>query len=106
MGDNGQLDIGAAQALARPGGLSSPHPGASIGAFPPIADYAYLADCEVGALVAPSGNVEWLCAPQFDAPDGSVPFGIEISPLFALDAAELKSKLEPGLVVEGPIYLR
>ena len=38
--------------------------------------------------------------------DGSVPFGIEISPLFALDAAELKSKLEPGMVVEGPIYLR
>jgi UDP-N-acetylglucosamine/UDP-N-acetylgalactosamine diphosphorylase len=39
-------------------------------------------------------------------PDGSVPFGIEISPLFALDAEELKSKLEPGLVVEGPLYLR
>ena len=39
-------------------------------------------------------------------PDGSVPFGVEISPLFALDAAELKSKLEPGLVVEEPIYLR
>ncbi len=38
--------------------------------------------------------------------DGSVPFGIEISPLFALDAAELKRKLEPGLVVEGPLYLR
>jgi UDP-N-acetylglucosamine/UDP-N-acetylgalactosamine diphosphorylase len=38
--------------------------------------------------------------------DGSVPFGIEISPLFALDAAELRSKVEPGLVVEGPIYLR
>ena len=38
--------------------------------------------------------------------DGSVPFGIEISPLFALDAAELKSKLEPGLVIEGPTYLR
>jgi GH15 family glucan-1,4-alpha-glucosidase len=68
MGDNGQLDIGSAQALARPGGLASPHPSASVGAFPPIADYAYLADCEVGALVAPSGNVEWLCAPQFDAP--------------------------------------
>ena len=33
-------------------------------------------------------------------------FGIEISPLFALDAAELKSKIEPGLVVERPIYLR
>ena len=39
-------------------------------------------------------------------PDGSVPFGIEISPLFALDADELKSKIEPGMVVERPIYLR
>jgi UDP-N-acetylglucosamine/UDP-N-acetylgalactosamine diphosphorylase len=37
--------------------------------------------------------------------DGSVPFGIEISPLYALDAAELKRKLPPGLVVEGPLYL-
>lgn len=39
-------------------------------------------------------------------PDGTVPFGIEISPLFALDAAELKGKIEPGMVVEGPVYLR
>ena len=39
-------------------------------------------------------------------PDGSVPFGIEISPLFALDPAELKAKIEPGLIVERPIYLR
>ncbi|HWE37053.1 MAG TPA: UTP--glucose-1-phosphate uridylyltransferase [Isosphaeraceae bacterium] len=39
-------------------------------------------------------------------PDGSVPFGIEISPLYSLDAAELKSKLPPGMAVEGPIYLR
>ena len=39
-------------------------------------------------------------------PDGSVPFGIEISPLYALDANELKTKLEPGLVIEKPIYLR
>ncbi len=38
-------------------------------------------------------------------PDGSVPFGIEISPLYALDANELKAKLAPGLVVEKPIYL-
>ena len=38
-------------------------------------------------------------------PDGSVPFGLEISPLFALDAAELKSKIEPGRNVEGPLYL-
>jgi UDP-N-acetylglucosamine/UDP-N-acetylgalactosamine diphosphorylase len=38
--------------------------------------------------------------------NGSVPFGIEISPLFALDSAELKSKVEPGMVIERPIYLR
>src|SRR2546423_340840 len=37
-------------------------------AFPPIADYAFLSDLEVAALVAPSGNVEWLCLPQFDSP--------------------------------------
>ena len=36
--------------------------------FPPIAEYAFLSDCETGALVAPSGNVEWLCAPRFDSP--------------------------------------
>jgi alpha,alpha-trehalase len=36
--------------------------------FPPIADFAFLSDCEVAALVAPSGNVEWLCLPQFDSP--------------------------------------
>ena len=54
-----------------------------------------------------------LCADWFERagasvarrPDGSVPFGLEISPLFALDADELKSKLEPGLVVESPLYL-
>src|SRR5438105_5661147 len=39
-----------------------------VSAFPPIADYAFLSDCEVAALVAPSGSVEWLCAPQFDSP--------------------------------------
>src|SRR5216684_2587181 len=31
-------------------------PGGSSG-FPPIADYAYLSDCETTALIAPSGNV-------------------------------------------------
>ena len=36
--------------------------------FPPIADYAFLSDCEVCALVAPSGNVEWMCLPRMDSP--------------------------------------
>jgi alpha,alpha-trehalase len=36
--------------------------------FPPIAEYAFLSDCEVTALVAPSGNVEWLCLPRLDGP--------------------------------------
>lgn len=37
-------------------------------AFPLIADYGFLSDCEVAALVAPSGGVEWLCLPRFDSP--------------------------------------
>ncbi|MEA3214221.1 MAG: alpha,alpha-trehalase [Acidimicrobiia bacterium] len=36
--------------------------------FPPIADYGFLSDCESVALVAPSGNVEWLCLPRPDSP--------------------------------------
>ncbi len=36
--------------------------------FPPIADYAFLSDCVTSALVAPNGNVEWLCLPRMDAP--------------------------------------
>ncbi len=35
--------------------------------FPPIADYGFISDCEVSALIAPSGNVEWLCLPRMDA---------------------------------------
>src|ERR1700758_4340028 len=36
--------------------------------FPPIADYGFLSDCEVSALVAPSGNVEWMCLARMDGP--------------------------------------
>lgn len=38
--------------------------------------------------------------------DGSVAVPIEISPRFALDAAELKSKIRPGFVVDQPLYLK
>ncbi len=36
--------------------------------FPPIAQYGFLSDCEVNALIAPNGNVEWLCLPRHDSP--------------------------------------
>jgi len=36
--------------------------------FPPIGDYGFLSDREVIALVAPSGNVEWMCVPRPDSP--------------------------------------
>ena len=36
--------------------------------FPPIGEYGFLSDCETTALVAPSGNVEWLCLPRIDSP--------------------------------------
>jgi GH15 family glucan-1,4-alpha-glucosidase len=42
--------------------------GFGAGAFPPVADYGFLSDCETCALVAPTGNVEWLCLPRFDSP--------------------------------------
>jgi GH15 family glucan-1,4-alpha-glucosidase len=37
-------------------------------AFPPIAEYGFLSDTETCALVAPSGNVEWMCLPRMDSP--------------------------------------
>jgi GH15 family glucan-1,4-alpha-glucosidase len=37
-------------------------------AFPPIAEYGFLSDCETTALVAPGGAVEWLCLPRIDSP--------------------------------------
>jgi len=36
--------------------------------FAPIADYGFLSDCETTALIAPSGNVEWMCLPRMDSP--------------------------------------
>jgi GH15 family glucan-1,4-alpha-glucosidase len=50
--------------------LRTPLEGAPDGRspFPPIADYAFLSDCESICLVAPSGNVEWMCLPRMDSP--------------------------------------
>jgi UDP-N-acetylglucosamine/UDP-N-acetylgalactosamine diphosphorylase len=37
-------------------------------------------------------------------PDGAPAFPLEMSPLFALDAAELARRVKPGTRVEGPTY--
>jgi GH15 family glucan-1,4-alpha-glucosidase len=43
-----------------------------VSEFPDIGSYAFLSDCETNALVAPSGQVEWLCVPR---PDSASIFG-------------------------------
>jgi len=56
-------------AVAEPLGPGEPDGHHETGAgFPPIADYAFLSDCETCALVAPAGTVEWLCLPRPDSP--------------------------------------
>src|SRR3954452_5563501 len=34
----------------------------------PIADYGFLSDGEVTALVAPGGDIDWMCVPRLDSP--------------------------------------
>ena len=36
--------------------------------FPPIADYAFLSDCENTCLISAAGSVEWMCVPRPDSP--------------------------------------
>jgi UDP-N-acetylglucosamine/UDP-N-acetylgalactosamine diphosphorylase len=38
-------------------------------------------------------------------PDGHTAVALEVSPLFALDAAELATKVDRGMKIEGPTYL-
>lgn len=61
---------GNAHDPALPAELPPPgaHPTPGGSPFPPIADYGFLSDCEVTALVASSGNVEWMCLPRMDSP--------------------------------------
>ena len=40
----------------------------AAGQFPPIGELALLSDGEVAVLVAPGGNLEWLCLPELDSP--------------------------------------
>jgi len=59
MSSNGHIDGGDPLMTDAPFGASP---------FPPIGEYGFLSDCETTALVAPSGNVEWLCLPHMDSP--------------------------------------
>jgi alpha,alpha-trehalase len=63
-------DAQKAAANARMGALWAPDTYAGGSPYPPIAEYAFLSDCQHNALVAPDGNVEWLCLPRPDS--GSV----------------------------------
>ena len=59
-------DHGSTDTRSRPRNSPRGHPAMST--FPPIADYAFLSDCEISTLVAPDGIVEWLCLPRPDSP--------------------------------------
>src|SRR5215467_16306031 len=63
----------ASQQDAGPDDLSPEEPplmgsDGEFSAYPPIADYGFLSDTEVTALVAPSGAIEWMCLPRMDCP--------------------------------------
>jgi len=64
----GTLGERRAQPALWPSTLQLPGDRPATSAFPPIADYAFLSDCETVALVAPSGAVEWMCLPRVDSP--------------------------------------
>ena len=51
-GDTGPFSLATPTAYPHPGPLRNP--------FPPIADYAFLSDCETQCLISSAGSVEWL----------------------------------------------
>jgi GH15 family glucan-1,4-alpha-glucosidase len=52
---------------AAPGQAHSPSHPVTQGRAVPIANYGFLSDGEVSALVAPDGSVDWMCLPRFDS---------------------------------------
>ncbi len=69
---DGEQAAGQLQEVAQVQGLAGVEAMPTASAYPPIAEYAFLSDCEVNALLAPGGRVEWLCLPR---PDGPSVFG-------------------------------
>ena len=43
-------------------------PGSAHARTVPIANYGFLSDGEVTALVAPGGDIDWMCLPRLDSP--------------------------------------
>ncbi len=64
--------VQADRAPEAPFTVTAPVPYAPSGSlrnpFPPIADYAFLSDCETTCLISSAGSVEWLCVPRPDSP--------------------------------------
>jgi len=61
-------DMGPLDAHATDGFEGQPDSLWEFSPYPPIADYAFLSDNEVTALVAPGGSIEWMCLPRMDSP--------------------------------------
>jgi GH15 family glucan-1,4-alpha-glucosidase len=62
-----ELDTSNAAAATRPRPAAVASPRGDSAPFPPIADYAFLSDCEATALIASTGSVEWMCLPRMDS---------------------------------------
>lgn len=65
---NGAGPDGGARAITVPGPAAFVPGGSQRGPFPPIADYAFLSDCENTCLISAAGSVEWMCVPRPDSP--------------------------------------
>ena len=61
--------------------------------FPPIAEYGFLSDCEVSALIAASGNLEWMCE-RLNA-SASAPPGLDPHLETAVPAASDEAEAAP-----------
>src|SRR5260370_21398276 len=68
---NGSTPVDVAEPEA-PFTVTAPVPYVSSGSlrnpFPPIADYAFLSDCENTCLISSAGSVEGMCVPRPDSP--------------------------------------
>ena len=65
-GGNGRDAPGTPPTVARP--EPDVPTGPKRSPFPPIADYAFLSDCENTCLVSAAGSVEWMCVQRPDSP--------------------------------------